>query len=174
MNLFLIGLSGSGKSFWAEELARNWQWDAIDTDAVIASRCGMSVAEIFQKKGEAFFREHEKKLLQEIIHTLTDRPTIVATGGGTPCFDDNLDAMMNSGLVVYLEAPIELLTTRLERSTDRPLLMNKGSGELREKLETLLASRKKIYERAPIKIDAATATTSTFAAAIAAFNITLK
>lgn len=166
MLVFLIGLSGSGKSYWARQLADAWNWHRLDMDEIIAEQHATTIAQIFIDKGEAYFRELEHQLLKDIIQNSSGKHTIIATGGGTPCFHGNINLMNAHGITIYLEAEATFLADRLAKATDRPLLISTSAKELEEKINTMLASRKKIYEQAAIKIDTETAVTTNFAQAI--------
>ena len=170
MLVFLIGLSGSGKSYWARQLADAWNWQRLDMDEMIVARSSKSIVQLFEEKGETYFRELEHQLLKDIIQNSSDKKIIIATGGGMPCFHDNIEWMNKHGLVIYLQAQPTLLSQRLLHANDRPLLAAASALELEEKFASMLASRKKIYEQAPVKIDAATATTFTFAQALSAYE----
>lgn len=166
MLIFLIGLSGSGKSYWARQLADAWNWQRLDMDEIIAEQHATTIAQIFIDNGEAYFRKEEHQLLKNIIEGHSGKHTIIATGGGTPCFHGNIDLMNAHGITIYLEANATFLADRLAKATDRPLLTSASAKELEEKIKAMLASRKKIYEQAAIKIDTETAVTTTFAQAI--------
>ncbi len=166
MLVFLIGLSGSGKSYWARQLADAWNWQRLDMDEIIAEQHATTIAQIFTDKGEAYFRKEEHQLLKNIIENHSGNHTIIATGGGTPCFHSNIDLMNAHGITIYLKADATFLADRLAKANDRPLLTSTSAKELEEKINAMLASRKKIYEQTTIKIDTETAATTTFAQAI--------
>ncbi len=144
--LFLIGMSGSGKSHWARQLARSYNWQQIDMDLWIEKREGLRISEIISQKGEERFREMEHEALKRIIADSGEN-TVVACGGGTPCFYNNMELMKLAGKVVYLKANIEFLKDSLSRSYLRPLLRQ---GDLQTNLEEMLAKRRDIYEQADL------------------------
>jgi shikimate kinase len=128
----------------------------IDTDELIEKSTKAKIKAIFEKKGEDYFREKEKKVLHE---TLKEKKAVIATGGGMPCFFDNMQVMNENGVTVYLEASPGILFHRLIHEKERrPLLMNLRSMELMDYINTLLERRKPFYEKAKIKVDAETIT----------------
>lgn len=142
-HIFLIGFMGSGKSFWGQRLAARLHWPFIDLDEQIEQQAGKSIAEIFTEWGEDGFR----KLEQKTLHRLATQPgTVVATGGGTPCFFDNLAWMNAHGLSIYLKAPPTLLANRLQHERSlRPLLKAVKSTDLQSFIENKLAEREPFY-----------------------------
>lgn len=147
--IWLVGLSGSGKSTVGNLLASRLNVPFFDTDVMIESSEKLKVSEIFEQKGEVYFRLKEKELCDALI-TTGNSLEIISTGGGFPCFNLNLSKMKESGLVIFLNCSTEILTKRLSNTLDRPLLKD----DLQEKLNEQLHSRKSIYEQADISIDA--------------------
>lgn len=147
--LFLIGPSGSGKTAIGRKLARDLQWELIDTDQQIrAAHPGLSIAEIFEREGEPYFREREMELLRDVESV--KEPVVVATGGGLPAIPGAMDRIEQLGVSVYLHAGIDDLWLRLIGDLeDRPLLRNGG----RKRLEELIEARDSVYRRATISID---------------------
>jgi len=144
--IFLIGMPAVGKSFWGDKIARAYPLTFIDLDVYIADQENASVSALFAKYGENGFREREQKYLNKIIAT-TASDLIVACGGGTPCFADNLQIMKKAGKVIYLQAETAYLLENLKSSDElRPLL--NGRGDMTIYLDTLLQKRKNIYEQA--------------------------
>jgi len=142
-NIYLIGMMGSGKSTIGELLAKNLYYKFIDVDDFIVEHSEYeSINEIFEKKGEKFFRTLEKEAMKEISKF---ENKIVATGGGVILNDENIQMMSSSGLVLYLKSDIDHLVNRLEGATDRPLLKNE---DLKDKLNTLYSNRKNLYNKA--------------------------
>lgn len=142
---------GSGKSTTGRKIAASLHWSFIDTDRLVEEQNGLSVAELFDLHGEQYFREAEKKALM----TASARSrTVVACGGGTPCTEENLGLMKQTGVILYLKLPVDKLVSRLEKSkTRRPLLMNNGPNDLKMKVQELLAGRSVWYEQADIITD---------------------
>lgn len=140
-HLFLIGFMGCGKTYWGKLLAHQTGLPFLDLDDLIVQRSGQSIAQIFTEQGEPGFRALEQKLLQ----TLDELPaSVIATGGGTPCFFDNMDWMNSVGTTVYLKTTPTLLAGRLRLEKEyRPLL----AGVSVDDLETFI--KKKVMEREP-------------------------
>src|SRR6478672_5546342 len=106
MHIFLIGFMGSGKSFWSGRWADEYHIKAIDLDHEIEQAAGKKITDIFREKGEQYFRKLEAEVLRQIN---TEENSIIACGGGTPCFEHNLRWMKEHGTVIYLEASPETL-----------------------------------------------------------------
>jgi len=102
-NIYLIGFIGSGTKKHATRIAEKWELKHIDTDAFLEEQEGMKVQEIFQAKGEDYFRKIEEDLLRDIA---SQKDLIVSFGIGTPCVGDNMEIMRDSGLIVYLRAGV--------------------------------------------------------------------
>ena len=146
MKIFLIGFMGSGKSTIGRELADRLGFDFLDLDEVIEKSAGLPVVEIFARQGEPAFRRLEAGCLRQ---TLPLRRTVVATGGGTPCFYQNMEWMNNHGVSVFLDIPPATLAGRLENdSTRRPLLKGKTGRQLADLISHKLASREAFYHLA--------------------------
>jgi shikimate kinase len=149
--IFLIGFMGSGKSTAGRKLASQLNWSFIDLDEKVQKMEGMKIPDIFSLKGEPYFRKLEAKALQELKSV---KETVISTGGGTPCFADNMDFMMSSGLTVYIRMTPLNLKKRLEGSVEgRPLLKEVDMKDLQEYITSKLAEREKWYSRAEIVID---------------------
>src|ERR1700761_1236239 len=101
--IFLIGMPGAGKTHWGNRLSGELGYSFIDTDAAIEKEKKNSIANIFSNEGEEKFREAEEKILQDIIQNKHGNE-IIACGGGTPCYRNNMDLMKSSGCVIYLKA----------------------------------------------------------------------
>lgn len=148
MLYFLIGPMGTGKSTLGSATATYLEWDFLDLDEAIESYKGRSVREIFAEEGEAAFRTEEGAALTRLPNQVKG-PTIVATGGGTPCFGDHLARMKTMGKVIYLQTSVETLATRLAPATaHRPLLKGLDEGSLRLFLAEMLERRRVFYEQA--------------------------
>ena len=124
MLIFLVGYMGCGKSTIGRTLAKQLGVRFLDMDTLLEQRCGKSVAEIFTETGETGFRQSEREVLAELT---SEREAIVATGGGAPCFFDNMETMNRAGLTVYFKMSPEKLAGRLEHGkAKRPLLRDKS------------------------------------------------
>jgi len=142
---------GSGKSTAGRKLASQLNWSFIDLDEKIQKMEGMKIPDIFSVKGEPYFRKLETQALQELK---LETNTVISTGGGTPCFGDNMDFMLASGLTIYIRMTPVSLKNRLEGSADgRPLLKKIDRKDLLEYITSKLAEREKWYLRAEIIFD---------------------
>lgn len=148
-HIFLIGYMASGKTTLGRALADATKRSFVDLDDYIEARQGQTISRIFATLGEAAFRDMEREALAEIV-AATDRQLVVACGGGTPCFGDNMEVMDRAGVTVMLEAPLEVILRRLrlERSK-RPLVASlDGDGELEQYVRVNLDRRRPYYSRA--------------------------
>ncbi len=140
----------TGKSTLGRVLAKSLQWDFIDMDDLIEEKEKMSIADIFEQKGEDYFRKLEKAILRDFE---PDSKLVIATGGGTPCFNDNISEMLDNGIVVYLQASyLKVLSRLIGEKTHRPLVKDKSSVELRRFVKQQLTIRRPYYEQADITI----------------------
>ncbi len=145
-NIVLIGLMGSGKTYWGERLAIRLDMPFLDFDRFIEEQEGRTIPEIFDEEGEERFRTLERKYLHELD---LDKPTVISMGGGTPCYFDNMDRINKLGHTFYLKTPLDVLVERLKNNRgDRPLLKGKSDKEITEFLKKQLKQRKKIYDKA--------------------------
>lgn len=136
---------GAGKSTVGKQLAKKLDVPFHDLDGIIIAREGKSVPEIFADQGEAGFRGLERKYLREMIRE--DEDFVLATGGGTPCFYDNLMFMKANGLTIYLQMDIQSLVHRLMHAKDaRPLIEGKSEEELKAFVTSHLESRVEYYQ----------------------------
>jgi shikimate kinase len=149
MKIFLIGFMGCGKSHWGRLLSEKLRVPFIDLDEKIEESKGKSVSEIFAREGEEHFRMLEKQILHQFVET--HESFVMATGGGTPCFFNNIDYLKRNGVVIWLNASIDTLYARLEEEKDkRPLISNISGKELRAFILKRLSGRKIFYEQANI------------------------
>ncbi len=149
--IWLIGLSGSGKTTVGEMLAQQLHASFIDTDALISSREKTTISEIFKTKGESYFRLLEKEVSEQLVASPSNGLTIISTGGGFPCFHENGHKMFLDGLVVYLKCPTAIIAERLSEANDRPLLQTES---MCKQLDKQLETRKAEYEQAHLVLDA--------------------
>jgi len=144
-NIFLIGLPSSGKSTLGKKLARILNYRFVDMDKLIEKDQQMTIPEIFTRKGEPYFREVESRILK---NTLENRRVVIATGGGAPCFFDNMDFIKRSGVSIFLDVHHRELAKRIQNhgKDDRPLLS--GATSLEKELEQKYLQRLPYYSRA--------------------------
>ncbi|WP_156114099.1 shikimate kinase [Myxosarcina sp. GI1] len=143
VNVYLIGMMGTGKTTVGQHLARKLNYRFIDMDTVCTEVAGQSIAEIFATKGEPYFRELETKILAELsIYTRC----VISTGGGVIEKPFNW-SYLHHGLVIWLDTDIKILHQRLAGDTTRPLA---------NRLETLLESRRSLYAQADLRLEIAT------------------
>lgn len=148
-HIILVGLPGSGKSTVGRRLAQKLQLAFRDLDAAIVDKLGMSIPEVFRKRGEAYFREQEALCLREILSA--KEKVVLATGGGAPCFHGNMELITAKGISVYLEVPYLELAQRLlaEGVAKRPLLEGVQQQEaLAVLLENKFGHRIPFYKKA--------------------------
>lgn len=152
MQIVLVGYMGSGKSTIGKQLSKLLKISFLDLDDYMEKKLGMSVVDIFSKKGEIFFRKLEAECLQEIF--LEKKSFVIATGGGTPCYGNNLELMQeHTNKVIYLKASIGELVDRLQvEKKHRPLLKNIEDEELPEFIGKHLFERSFFYNRSNIII----------------------
>jgi shikimate kinase len=147
-NVYLIGPMGSGKTAVGKRLASLLDKQFLDSDAEIERRCGVDIPYIFEKEGEARFRERERDVIAALT-ALDD--VVVATGGGAVLDPKNRERLAATGTVVYLEATVDAQLRRTQPSRNRPLLQG---GDPRAILERLMSVRRPLYESlADIRID---------------------
>lgn len=152
MKIYLIGYMGSGKSTLGQHLANALGISWLDLDDEFELRYKVSIPAFFEKYGENTFRDLEHKVLTD-ISVIPD--LVVSTGGGSPCFHDNMKLMNQTGITVYLQAMPELLISRIELSArKRPLFQQMKGEDFLQKITTHLQSREPFYSQAKIIIDA--------------------
>lgn len=138
-------MPGVGKSYWAEQIAAHYSLQCIDLDDMIEVRSGMSIGTFFERFGEAEFRKLERLTLTQVMEVFGQN-CVIACGGGTPCFYDNLAQMKTKGTVIYLKASLDTLYQNLSHEKQiRPLL---SLVDWKEKLAEMLENREGIYEQA--------------------------
>ena len=139
---------GVGKTTVGKALATSLKLSFIDLDYWLQNTYRKTVADLFKEKGETAFREIERKALLEVA---SFEEVVISTGGGTPCFFDNMDVMNSLGTTIYLKADMEEIAARLKASKNiRPLLMEKKPEELVDFITTHLIERELFYEKAQI------------------------
>ena len=151
MKVFLIGFMGCGKTTLGRKLSSRLGYEFIDLDEHFEKTSGLSITEYFEKYGEEKFRASEKEILQ---HSSFPSNTVVSTGGGAPCFSDNMEWMNNNGLTIYISMSPEALASRLERGKlKRPLIKDFNQEELVLFIRDKLLSREPFYKQASASID---------------------
>ncbi|MES2733332.1 MAG: shikimate kinase [Bacteroidota bacterium] len=151
-NIFLIGMPSSGKTSLGKLLAKQLLYQFIDLDAKIVEEEGASIAHIFKEKGEAYFRQVESKVLHQLK---PNNSLVVATGGGTPCFFDNMAFIQENGLSIFLDvSPTELLRRMMSsKKNERPLFDTQDeSHTLLLALELKYSERLSFYNQAKYRI----------------------
>jgi shikimate kinase len=152
MRIFLLGLTGTGKSTVGKLLANKLSYPFIDLDEVIRFETHRSIEDIFEKDGEEYFRKLESKYLKKVASI--DR-RVIATGGGTPCYGENMEFIKTNGMSIFLYTPVELVTERLYATdmSSRPMLKGKEKEELHQFLTDKLNERLPFYSQSDVSID---------------------
>ncbi|HVI46470.1 MAG TPA: shikimate kinase [Chitinophaga sp.] len=160
MKIYLIGFMGAGKSYWGKQLADHWQAPYYDLDDVIVAEEEMAISDIFATKGEDYFREKESMLLRELSR---QGRFLISCGGGTPCFQDNMDFMNDHGTTVWINPPLEAMVDRLKRKKyKRPLIQDLEDEDLYDFVEKKLAERRPFYEQSRVIISSDNISLDTF------------
>lgn len=148
-NIFLVGMPSSGKSTFGKLLAEEVGYTFVDLDQLIVADQKQEISAIFSNFGESYFREVESRLLKQIPK---NEKLLIATGGGAPCFFDNMDFILESGFTIFLDVQPAELASRIRAYAldDRPLLS--GLSDLESELKAKLELRKPFYSRANVTI----------------------
>lgn len=150
-HVFLIGFMGSGKTHWGRILAEKRACPFLDLDAFIEENEGKTIAAIFAETGENGFRILER---ENLLRLATLPPSVVATGGGTPCFFDNMERMKQQGRTIYLKTPPEVLFERLKpERAQRPLLKDLDDAGLQAFIRERLEMREPYYLQADVVLE---------------------
>ena len=163
--IFLIGIMGSGKTYWAQRLADHLNIDWIDLDQQIEKVTDMPVRDIFATKGEEYFRLKEKETLRQFagIHNI-----IISTGGGTPCFHHNMEWMNDNGITIWLNVDSGILAERLIRKKyKRPLISQLDDEEIQEFIENKIKEREPFYSKAKYQVTGSEITLEDFSKILA-------
>jgi len=152
--VYLTGFMGSGKSTLAPLLANTLGYSYLDIDTEIETTTGKSVSEIFSELGEEYFREIERRALDNVSQK---KGCVISLGGGTIANQNNLNIIKTSGVLIYLKADAEHIFRRLRFRSDRPMLKSTDGNslndeELRVRIQHLLAIREPFYKQADITI----------------------
>lgn len=148
--IFLIGMPGSGKSKLGKKLAGHLSYAFIDLDEHIVAKAGISIPDIFKREGEAGFRLLEQASLSEVCGA--GGKAVIACGGGTPCFFDNMERMNASGVTIYLNVPVPVLVSRIEGDTNRPLLKDKEENDMIKIMQSIYNTRYIFYKKCTYEI----------------------
>lgn len=151
MRIFLTGYMGAGKTTLGKAFAREMKVPFIDLDWYIEERFHKTIRELFAERGEASFRELERNMLHEVGEF---EDVVISTGGGTPCFFDNMEYMNAHGQTVFLDVDVEILFRRLRiAKQQRPILQGKNDDELRAFIVEALEKRAPFYSQARYRFD---------------------
>lgn len=151
MLIFLVGFMGCGKSTIGRRVAKRLGYDFVDMDASIEQREGRNVSDIFRDEGEEAFRTMERRFVDELPG---DGNTVVATGGGAPCFNDTMSLMKRKGKVIYFRMRPELLAMRIGPGRQRrPKTAGMDDARLLEYVRGTLAAREECYSQASVVLD---------------------
>jgi shikimate kinase len=147
MKIILVGYMGCGKSTIARKLSKKLQIPALDLDKIIEKNYNATVSEIFQQKGEVYFRKIEHELFASLI--ANKESAILSLGGGTPCYSNNHELLKgNERISIYLKGSIETLFKRLKKGrAKRPLIANMKKKELQEFIAKHLFERSFYYNQ---------------------------
>ena len=150
--IFLIGMMGSGKSYWTKKISKWIKSGGYDLDALIEMNEEKTITEIFAEDGEDYFRKAESKILKWFKEK---KKYVLATGGGTPCNQENMDWMKKEGLVIWLDESIEVLVTRLAPEKEhRPLIASLNNDQLASFIQGKLLERTPFYQQAHYRLSA--------------------
>jgi shikimate kinase len=152
MKIFLIGFMGSGKTHWGRALSQKLNIPFFDLDEQVVSHEGKAINELFAEHGEEYFRLAEK----DTLHIITESHDsfVMATGGGTPCYFNNVEYMNRSGTTVWINTPVDILFHRLIGEKDkRPLIKELTDGQLRGFITKKFSDRRIYYEQADVTLD---------------------
>ncbi len=147
MKVVLLGYMGSGKSSVGKILAQSLKIKFYDLDDYIESKEKLTISQLFSTKGEIYFRLKESEYLKELLDA--DESFVLALGGGTPCYSNNMDQIIENSISVYLKASLNTLTNRLIKEKDkRPLISELGKDKFNEFIAKHLFERLLFYEKA--------------------------
>lgn len=154
MNIILTGFMGTGKTLVGKKLAKGLKMSYLDTDELIENRERAKIPQIFQEKGEDYFRKVETKIIKEV--SSVDR-CVISTGGGAILKKENLVALKRKGVIICLSANPKVILKRTRKSQNRPLLKSRDP---KSAVEDLLSQRRSFYEKADFEVDTSELTTS--------------
>ena len=148
--IFLIGMMGSGKTFWTKKIAKWIKSAGYDLDDLIEMTEEKTISEIFEEDGEDYFRKSEAKILRWFKEK---KKFVLATGGGTPCFQENMNWMKKEGTVIWLDESLEILVQRLAaEKAHRPLIAHLSNEEIAQFIQQKLVERHAYYQQANYRL----------------------
>lgn len=148
--IFLVGMMGSGKSHWTKKIAKWIKSGGYDLDNLIEMNEEKTIAEIFTEEGEEQFRKTEAKILRWFKEK---KKYVLATGGGTPCFQDNMAWMKKEGIIIWLDESVDILVKRLvEEKAHRPLIADLSEQDLTKFIKDKLVERHAFYSQANYRL----------------------
>jgi len=148
--IFLIGMMGSGKTFWTKKIAKWIKSAGYDLDDLIEITEEKTISEIFEEDGEDYFRKLEAKILRWFTEK---KKYVLAAGGGTPCYHENMNWMKKEGMVIWLDESLEILVQRLAaEKAHRPLIAHLSNEEIALFLQQKLVERHAYYQQANYRL----------------------
>ncbi len=140
--IYLIGMMGVGKTTKGKKIAQLLGYSFLDLDKEIEKQSKSTIQKIFEEKGEQYFR----KLESEVLRSIEKNNIVIATGGGTPCYFENMSYIKNTGISIYLKAKTGLILQRISRNTDkRPLLKGMEIDQIRSFIDQKIMEREPFY-----------------------------
>lgn len=150
--IFLIGMMGSGKSYWTKKIAKWIKSAGYDLDDLIEMNEEKTISEIFNEDGEEHFRKTETKILKWFKEK---KKYVLATGGGTPCNQDNMNWMKKEGMVIWLDESIDVIVSRLvNEKAHRPLIADLNEDAISTFIQSKLLERTPFYTQADYRLSA--------------------
>lgn len=151
MKIFLVGMMGSGKTYWSKVISKKLKIPFYDLDSLIEILEEQTINEIFENSGEEYFRKIETKILKWFVQKKT---FVLATGGGTPCFNNNISWMNKTGLTVWLNDSVENIFERLKSEKEnRPAIKNLSDIEIEKFIYQKLVERNEYYSQSKIQLE---------------------
>jgi shikimate kinase len=147
MRIYLVGYMGTGKSYLGKMLSDRMGFPYFDTDIIIEDQQKKKISQIFSEEGEDAFRLYEK----EAIRSINTEDAVVSCGGGLPCFHNNMDYMVEDGIVIWIKSSVQDIIKRVGKDTERPLL-KMDDKELTSFVKKHLKSRKQHYSKSQVKV----------------------
>ena len=146
-NIFLIGMMGSGKSYWGKIISRMINYKFVDMDDLLIQQEGKTINEIFKDKGEQYFRDKETEILQQSF--LLQDHFVMATGGGLPCFNNNMKQLNEQGITIWINESIDVIYERLlKEKNHRPLIKDLSEDGIKNFIQNKLNERTPYYAQA--------------------------